>query len=122
MKKIFILTTLITIVFTTNTIAQNIKWKNWASLEKSDGIELEYRFGHYTSYEGKQKTELQIKAYNTRNKKVMVNFKSVTFSTGKKDYGGHLFYPSENSYTFTFRTDGTATDFDTNWTVEYYTN
>ncbi len=120
MKKIIFFTIVASLLFIANSNAQNINWANWAYLDSYDGIKLEYRFGYYNDYQGYAQTELQIKAYNTRNKKVMVNFKSIMFSTGKKDYGGYLFYASEDTYTFKFRTEGTADRFEYNWSVEYY--
>lgn len=120
MKRFLFFTVIISFLFATNSFAQEINWANWAPLESKDGIDLQYRFGYYINYEGREKTELQIKAYNTRNKMVMVNFDRVLFSTGKKTYGGHLFDANEDSYTFTFRTDGTADKFETEWKVDYY--
>lgn len=119
MKKLIQLTVFMFLLFSLNSFSQT-KWANWAPLDNNNGIKLEYRFGYYKSYNGQQNTELQIKAYNTRNKKVMVNFKSLLFSTGVKDYGGHLFYANEDSYTFTFRSKGVTDRFEYNWSVEYY--
>lgn len=119
MKKLLFLSTLVTIIFATDSLAQT-KWVNWAPLESNNGIELEYRFGLNTSYNGDQNTELQIKVYNTRHKEVMVNFKEIMFSNGDREWGGYLLSAKQDSYTFTFRTKGITDGFTTNWTVEYY--
>ncbi|SDL70422.1 hypothetical protein SAMN04488034_10976 [Salinimicrobium catena] len=115
-------TLLVTVLFfiTAATSFAQTNWNNWAPLDSKDGIDLQYRFGWYESYDGQKNTELQIKAYNTRNKKVMVNFDKIRFSNGTTDYGGNLLYAHQDSYTFTFRTKGSVDRFTGDWTVEYY--
>lgn len=119
MKKILLLSILATMFIASDSFGQSVNWANWAPLEGNDGIDAEYRMGNYTSYDGQLHTNLQIKVYNTRHKKVMVDFKKVTFSNGDTD-GGYLLGANQDSYTFEFRTKGSADSFTTHWTVEYY--